>query len=69
MNNFSDFSLNSLNNLSLLMKDWEAKLLSHLSAEVIKRLLRENRKTIPKCLSVNLFKNASLHIINFIPVS
>ena len=51
------------------MKDWEAKLCPHLSAQVINLLLRENRKTIPKCLSVNLFKNVSLHILNFIPVS
>ena len=31
--------------------------------------MRENRKTIPKCLSVNVFKNVSLHILDFIPVS
>ena len=43
--------------------------LSPLSAQVIICLLRENQKTIPKCLSVNLFKNVSLHILNFIPVS
>ena len=48
------------------MNDWEAKL-SHLSAQVINRLLRENRKAIPKRLSVNLFKNISLHILNFYP--
>ena len=48
------------------MKDWEAKLCAH----VVNRLLRENRKTISKCLSVKkLFKTVSLQILNFIPVS
>ena len=44
--------------------------LSHLSAHVVNRLLRENRKTIPKCLSgKTLLKNVTLQILNFIPVS
>ena len=44
--------------------------LCHLSAHVVNRLLRENRKTITKILSgKNLFKNVTLQILNFIPVS
>ena len=46
------------------------KTLSHLSAHMVNRLLRENRKTIPKFLSgKNIFKNVTLQILNFIPVS
>ena len=44
--------------------------LSHLSAQVVNRLLRENRKSIPKFLSSKkLLKNVTLQILNFIPVS
>ena len=43
---------------------------SRLSAHVVNRLLRENRKTIPKFLSgKKLLKNVTLQILNFIPVS
>ena len=44
--------------------------LSHLSARVVNRLLRENRKSFPKFLSgKKLLKNVTLQILNFIPVS
>ena len=44
--------------------------LSHLSAHVVNRLLCENWKTIPKYLSgKKLFKNVTLQILNFNPVS
>ena len=44
--------------------------MSHLSAHVVNRLLRENRKTILKFLSgKKLLKNVTLQILNFIPVS
>ena len=42
--------------------------LSHLSAHVVNRLLRENRKTILKILNgKKLFKNVTLQILNFFP--
>ena len=41
-----------------------------LSAHVVNHLLRKNRKTIPKFLSgKKLFKNVTLQILNFIPIS
>ena len=44
--------------------------LSHLSVHVVNRLLRENRKSIPKFLSgKKLFKNVTVQILNFIPIS
>ena len=43
--------------------------LSHLSAHVVNRLLRENRKTMTQVLSGILFKNVTIQILNFIPVS
>ena len=43
--------------------------LSHLSAHVVNRLLRENRKTMTQVLSGTLFKNVTIQILNFIPVS
>ena len=44
--------------------------LSHLSAHIVNRLLRENRKSIPKFLSgKQLLKNVTFQILNFIPVS
>ena len=44
--------------------------LSHLNAHMVNRILRENRKTIPKCLSgIKLFKNVTLQILNFIPIN
>ena len=46
------------------------KLVSHLSAHVVNRLLCENRKSIP--ISFNgkkLFKNVTLQILNFILIS
>ena len=43
--------------------------LSHLSAHVVNRLLREKWKCIPKFLSgEKLLKNVTLQIFNFIPV-
>ena len=46
------------------------KTVSHLSANVVNRLLHENRKTISKFLSgKKLFKNVTLQILNLIPVS
>ena len=46
------------------------KKLSHLSAHVVERLLRENQMTIPKFLSgKKLLRNETLQILNFIPVS
>ena len=42
-----------------------AIILSHLSAHMVNRLLRENRKTIPKFLSgKKLFKNVTLQILS-----
>ena len=44
--------------------------LSHVSAHMVNRLLRKNRKTIPKFLiGKKLFKNVTLQILNVIPVS
>ena len=41
-----------------------------ISEHVVNRLLRKNQKTIPKFLSgKKLFKNVTLQILNFIPVS
>ena len=46
------------------------KLLSHLSAQLVNHLLRENRKSIPKFLKgKKLFKNVTHQILNYIPVS
>ena len=46
------------------------KSLSYLNVHLVNRLLRENRKSIPKYLSgKRLFKNVTLQILNFIPVS
>ena len=44
--------------------------LFHLSEHMVNRHLRKNRKAIPKILSgKTLFKNVTLQILNFIPVS
>ena len=44
--------------------------LSHLGAHLVYRLLRKNRKTIPKFLSgKKLFKNVTLQILNFILIN
>ena len=49
---------------------WVLMSIPNLSAHVVNRLLRENRKSIPKVLSVKkLKKNVPLQILNFIPVS
>ena len=40
--------------------------LSEVGVHVLNRLLRENRKSISKFLS---FKNVTLQILNFVPVS
>ena len=44
--------------------------LSHLNAHVVNRLLRENRKSIPKLFNgKKLLKNVTLQILNFILIS
>ena len=43
--------------------------LSRLSAHMVNRLLRENRKSIPNLSGKKLFKNVTLRILNFILVS
>ena len=49
---------------------WKYITLSLLSAHLVNRLLHENRKSIPKIFNgKKLFKNVTLHILNFILIS
>ena len=49
-----------------IMTFWSDDFLTHLSAHVVNRLLRENRKSITKHFNGKITENVTLQILNLI---